>query len=124
MLIEPNFDEVAEEISPGTYNVRIVGATPGEYKTGTKYVNWRMETFGEDDAKNNGRNIFHKTIIEGKGAFQVQQFWKSATGETLAGSFDTEQVIGSELRVTVDMGTDRDGNPTRFPEVKSVARLS
>lgn len=124
MLIEPKLDEVAEDVVPGEYKVRVTGCQDGEYKTGTKYLNWRMETFSEEEPKNNGRAIFYKTIYEGRGAFQIQRFYKAATGEPLKGSFDTEQVIGKEIGVVVDYATDRDGNELSMVEVKSVKKLA
>lgn len=123
-LIEPNFSEVADVIVPGTYQVRIVGAENGTWKSGTKHIAWELETMNETDSKNNGRRIWHRTPTEGKGAFRLQQFYRAVTGETLTGSFDTEQLLGKEVHVTVADGKDKEGNPTGYTEVVAVKQVT
>lgn len=121
--MKPDFSEVQENVTAGNYTVRITGAQLGEWNTAngrTQYINWELQTFGEAESKNNGRRIFHKTPIAGKGAFRLQQFYKAATKEDLRGEFDTEQLLGKELGVTVVDGTDKEGNPTGYTEVKAV----
>lgn len=121
-LLKPDFSEVQENVTAGTYKVRITGAKTGEWNTAngtTPFVNWEMQTFGEEEAKNNGRRIFNKTPVTGKGAFRLQQFYKAATKADLRGEFDTEQLLGKELMVTVVDGIDKEGNPTGYTEVKA-----
>jgi len=114
-LITPNFSEVTDQITPGQYNVRITNGEMAEYKTGTKYVKWTLETFGEADAKNEGRKIWHSTPIEGKGAFLVQQLWKAATGSPLTDkTFDTEMLNGKEVQIVADV------NDKGYTEIKTV----
>ena len=125
-LIKPDFSEVQENVTAGTYKVRIVDGKTGEWNTErgtTMYINWAMETFGESETKNNGRRIFYKTPVTGKGAFRLQQFYKAATRADLRGEFDTEQLLGKELEVTVIDGMDKEGNATGYTEVKSVRPL-
>lgn len=124
MLVTPDFAEISESITPGTYKARIVKGDLGEWSTGTKYINWRMETFGEEDAKNNGRAIFHKTPIGGKGAFRLADLYRAATKQSLTGEFDTDQLMGKEVTVVVVDGVDnRTGTPTGYVEVKAVKPL-
>lgn len=125
-LVTPDFSEVADQVTAGTYKARITGAKFGEWNTDrgtTKFVNWEMETFGEAEEKNNGRRIFHKTPINGKGAFRLQQFYKAAMKSDLAGAFDTEMLLGKELQVTVVDGTDKEGNATGYTDIKAVKPL-
>lgn len=128
MLITPNFDEVQDQVSPGTYKVRI---KKGEVKKwndddpSSTYINWELETFGETEPKNNGRRIYHKTSVSGKGAFVLQQFYRAATGTALTGPFDTEQLMGKELAVEVIDGVNRKtGEPTGYIEVKRVKAIN
>ena len=121
MLVTPSFDEVQEEVVPGTYKVTIKKGTPGEYSTGTPYVNWELETWGEADPKNNGRRIFHRTPTAGKGAFQIQRFYRAAAGEILSGAFDTEQLVGKQVEVEVG---EREYEGKKYTEVKSVRAVS
>lgn len=117
-LVTPDFSEVAEEITPGEYTVRVVGAEEGSWeKDGrtTRFIKWTMETLNEADPKNNGRRIYERTALNGKGAFRLQRLYKAAVGESLKGGFDTEQLLGKEVRVVVE--TDAKG----FTNVKSFA---
>jgi len=123
-LITPNFDEIKDEVAEGTYRVVVTKGEQGEYKTGTQYVNWHLNTVDEEDPKNNGRTIFHKTPITGKGAFLTQKFYRAVTGEQVAGAFDTEQLYGRQCVVTIGEGRDREGNPSGYMEVKAVKPIS
>lgn len=123
-LVEPNFSEVADAIVPGDYQVRVVDAAPGTWKTGTKHIAWTLETMNETEAKNNGRRMVHRTPTEGKGAFRLQQFYRAATGEVLKGNFDTEQLLGKELLVTVKDSLDKEGNQTGYTEVAAVRQIT
>ena len=124
MLITPNFDEVKDQVEEGTYKVRITKGEPGEYKTGTQYVNWYLSTMDEEDPKNNGRTIFYKTPITGKGAFIIQKFYRTVTGEPIKGEFDTEQLYGRECVVTIAEGKDQEGNPSGYMEVKAIKSVN
>lgn len=124
-LVTPNFEEVADEVTPGTYKGIIKKGEVKEWQTGTKYINWEIETYGESDSKNNGRRIFHKTPITGKGAFQLQRFYRAATGRPVTGAFDTEDVVGKSVEITVVDGVNRQtGELTGYIEVKSVKAAS
>lgn len=119
-LVTPSFDDVKDDISAGTYHTRVTKVELGEWKTGTKHLASTLETMNEKEPKNNGRKITYRVPIEGKGAFLLQRFYKALTGETLAGGFDTEQLLGKEVIVTVADGKDKEGNPTGYTEVAAV----
>jgi hypothetical protein len=120
-LVVPDFSEVAEAITPGTYKCIVKKGDVKEWPNGGAYVNWELETVGEADPKNNGRRIFHKTSLSGKGAFMVQQIYQAAVGRALTGKFDTEQLVGKTVVVDLVDGV-RDGQPTGYTEVKRVKR--
>ena len=124
-LVKPDFSEIQDAISPGTYKVRIKKGDVKEWPSGGTYINWEMETFGESESKNNGRRIFYKTAVEGKGAFMLQNFYRAAVGTPLAGAFDTEQLVGKEVAVEVVDGINRQtGEPTGYTDVKRVKSLN
>lgn len=124
-LVTPDFSEIQDAVTPGTYKVIVKKGDVKEWPNGGTYVNWELETFGETDTKNNGRRVFHKTATQGKGAFMLQQFYRAATGAALTGSFDTEQVVGKQLAVEVVDGVNRQtGEPTGYTEVKRVKALN
>lgn len=121
MLVQPNFDEVQDQVSPGTYKVIVKKGEVKEWPNGGQYINWELETFGETEPKNNGRRIFHKTSVSGKGAFVLQQFYKAAVGTNLTGSFDTEQLVGKQIAVELIDGVNRQTQePTGYTEIKRV----
>jgi len=103
-------------------------STKWEGKNGkppTTYINWVLETFNETDSKNNGRKIWHKTPVNGGGAFRLQEFHKAALGTPCPESgFDVESFYGRELEVTLVDGLDRvTKQPTGYTEVKAVKAL-
>lgn len=121
MLVKPDFSEVAEAVTPGVYKTVIKRGEVKEWPNGGAYVNWELETVGESDPKNNGRRIYHKTSVQGKGAFMLQQIYQAAVGQALTGSFDTEQLVGKTVVVELVDGV-RNGEPTGYVEVKRVKR--
>ncbi len=124
MLITPDFSEVADAVIPGTYKTIIKKGEVKEWPNGGAYVNWELETVGEQDPKNNGRRIFHKTSVSGKGAFMLQQIYQAAVGQALTGKFDTEQLVGKVVVVELVDGVNRQTNePTGYTEVKRVKRV-
>lgn len=123
-LVMPDFGDVQDRVGPGVYKVRIVSAKPGSWagrdgKKDTPLLNWRMETFGETEDKNNGRSIFHRTPLAGGGAFRLQDFYKAATGEEIKGSFDYTTLYGKEIEITVAEQKDK----PEYTEVKSVRAI-
>lgn len=124
-LITPNFDEIQDTVTPGTYRVIVKKGEIKDWPNGGQYVNWELETFGETETKNNGRRIFHKTATSGKGAFMLQQFYRAACGTALTGSFDTEQLVGKQVAVEVIDGVNRQtGELTGYTEVKRVKAIN
>jgi len=124
-LITPDFSQVQDTVGEGIYKVRIIDSKVDTWegrdgRPPTKFINWTMETFGEAEDKNNGRRIFHRTPIEGKGAFRLRDFYRAAMGEDLAGSFDPAMLYGRELEVTIAPQK----NDPQYAEVKSVRPIA
>lgn len=124
-LVTPNFSEVTDKVGAGIYKTRIVDSKVDTWagrdgKPNTTYVGWTLETFGEDEPKNNGRRIFHNTPIEGKGAFRLQDFYRAATGMECPGQFDRTMLHGTEVEVTVAPQQ----NKPEYTEVKAVRPIS
>lgn len=123
-LITPDFSGVQDRVGPGIYKVRVIDGKVGQWagkdgKPATDFINWRMETFGEAEDKNNGRSIFHRTPINGGGAFRFQDFYRATMGEDCKGAFDISMFYGREVEVTIAEQRD---NP-QYTEVKSVRSL-
>lgn len=118
-IVTPDFSEIREDVGPGTYRGIIKKAEVKDWPNGGQYVSWEIETYGEKETKNNGRRILHKTSTSGKGAFQLQNLYKAATGQTLTGNFDTDMLLGKQVEVQLEDGV-RNGVPTGYVEVKKV----
>lgn len=121
-LVTPDFTEVKDTVGVGTYRARIIDAKVDQWpakddKPAQPYINWTAKTFGEAEEKNNGRNVFFRTNTSGRGAFMLQSLYKAAIGSDLKGEFDTEQLYGKEIEITM---TERNG----FTEPKTFRAIS
>jgi len=124
VLIEPDLSEGQKNLEPGVYPARIIAVEPKESKAGKAMVKWTLETFGADDQALNGKRVYTHTMCVGKGVFKLQEMYKAATGEKLEGAFDSEQLIGSEVRITLVEGRDQFGNLSDWPDVKTVSAMN
>lgn len=124
-LIEPDFSGVQDRVGEGIYKVRVVDSKVDKWagkdgKPDTRFVMWTMETFSESEDKNNGRRIFHRTPVEGPGAFRLQDFYRAAMGEECTNKFDRTMLHGRELEVTIAPQKDK----PEYTEVKAVRPIS
>jgi len=119
-LITPNFEECSKPTPAGFYLAMITGEELKTTKAGDgQFIRWELELRECDDEKLNGNKIFTNTMTTGKGAFFLRALYKAAVGEDLeAESFDSESLLGKEVRIKLADGIDLDGNPSDFPEVK------
>src|SRR3990172_1730710 len=122
-LIQPDFSEVLEALPEGTYQAKIVDAEVKQSKAGNTYVRWQMSVFGADDTRCNGKSVWHSTPVTGKGAFRLQQLVKAGTGVPASGQFDTSDLMGRDVLITVVDGIDQNGEKSGYPEVKAVRTL-
>jgi hypothetical protein len=115
--INPDFSEV-QEVKPGQYKARITDSEVRDSKSGTQYVAWTMEIFGEDAGKALGAKVWHNTPISGKGAFRFKELCLAATGDEAVG--ETELLHGKE--VSLIMAEETYNGQSRVA-VKAVKRL-
>ncbi len=120
-LVMPNFDQVQDAIAPGIYQARIIDSKIDKWvgkdgKPDTAIIVWTLETFNEADEDNNGRKIFHRTPIEGPGAFRLKDFYLAAVGVECTGSFDPTWLYSAEVELTM---AQQKKNP-EYLEVKAV----
>lgn len=122
-LVTPSFEELAD-ITPGVYKARITGAEVTTSKTsGLPMAVWKLELFGSDNKGQNGQVITHRTMLAGKGAFGIKDLYRATMKEELTGAFDTDMLLGKEVKLTLAAGMQPDGTPSRYPEVKSVTGI-
>lgn len=127
LLVTPDFSETAEDVGEGVYKARIVDSKLGKWdgkdgKKDTHFINWTLETFAEAEPKNNGRRIYYRTPITGRGAGIFARMYKAVMGEDYpkGQALDRTMLHGREVEVTV--GVQRD-NP-QYTEVKGVKSLA
>jgi hypothetical protein len=120
-LITPDVSEVSPAIEAGSYRLRITGVEAGEWKTGTPFLKFEMETCESGSPELDGRKIWHRVPYTGKGAFRFAQMHSAAMGENYeSGTIDPEIYLGREVAAVIVDGTDREGNLSGYPEVKTV----
>lgn len=126
ITITPDFSESVDltPVPPGSYKVRVTDAKAKVSQTGNPLVEWTLTIFGDNNASLNNRNVWHTTSTTGRGAGFLKQFLRVATGEEPTGSFNTDAIMGRELQAIVEEGRTATGEPSGFPKVKAVAKLS
>ena len=127
MLVTPDFSEIAEQkndtIADGIYKARIEGVEAKTSKAGDPMLSWKLVIFGAegDYARFNNWPLFYTTMQKGRGAGILQQFYRAATKTNLMKpSFDTDDLLGKEIQVTVKGRLMPDGTPSRWPDIGSV----
>lgn len=122
-LVTPDFSEVSGTLKPGNYSARIIGAEVTESKQGNPMIKWTYEVFGSEEKGVNGKYVFDRTMLSGPGAFRLQNLYTAAMGQKLEGAFDTDMLLGKEIKLTLAEGKTQDGSPSNYPEVKSVSGI-
>lgn len=126
MQITPDFTEAQEktQIPAGVYNVRVDSCEQKTSQKGAKYLSWKLVIFGAEGtyAKQNNRPVFLTTMTSGPGAGILQTFIKATLG-TVGASFNTDDLLGKELQVTLVDRVKPDGTPG-WPEVKAMKAIT
>jgi hypothetical protein len=123
-LIEPDFSEVLDQLPEGTYKAHVVDSDVKDSQAGNKYIRWQLSIFDAADQRCNGKAIWYNTPVSGKGAFRLKALYAAAMGQKLEGSFDTTELMGKAVVITVINGHDKEGNATGFSEVKALKALA
>lgn len=113
-------------VVPGVYSARISGCEQKIAKTsGATYLKWELTIFGAEGelSRFNNHKAWYNTMTSGKGAGMLKNLVKSATGEEIAGDFDTDNLLGKEVQLTLVEGKNQQGEPSGYPEVKAVKPL-
>lgn len=131
MLITPDLSQAVEvsddaQIPNGVYKVRVESGEVKQTQAGEQRISWKLSIWGAEGelTRFNNWKVFHSTMISGKGAGMLKQFYKACTGADLTGSFNLEDLYGKEVQVTVVNKTNPDGTPSKFPDVKGIKPLT
>ena len=122
-LITADLSEVSSPLEPGTYKARVMSSTVKESQAGKPYVKWQLETWGSDVKSHNGRTVYYNTPVTGGGAFRLADLYVAAMKTVLPKdnpAFDTDMLVGKEVEITLIEGKDMNGEPSKYPEVKTV----
>lgn len=125
-IIEPDFSESTDKpIEAGTYNARIMSSEVRTSQAGNQYVKWKLSLYGCEGeyACFNNRYVWHNTMLTGRGAGMLKKFVKAATGAEPTVPFDTDSLVSKEVSLVLVPGTDQQGNPSDWPEVKAVTPI-
>ena len=124
-MISPDFSEATEfELVPeGIFNTRITKTEVKTSQAGNQYVNWTLDIFGAEGEyeKVNNQKIWHITMCSGKASGMLKKFVKAVTGEDPVPSFDTDDLLGREVEVTIAHRVDQQGE--KRASVKAVRAL-
>lgn len=126
MRITPDFSEAVsrDPIADGIYHARIIEASlqPSKKNPTESYIKWKLELFGAegDLAKENGKMLFYNTMITGKGAGMLKDLVHAATGKEIDADFDTDELLGQQVTVTLKARIKEDGTADAWPDVKAV----
>lgn len=117
-LVTPDFSEAQDPIDEGTYYAKIDKVEQKTSKNGHAMLNWTLETFNEQDPKNNGRKVWHTTMLEGRGAGMLKDFLQKVSGgEYQGGAFDPSEFVNREMQIVI--AKDAEGR-TNIKGIKSV----
>jgi hypothetical protein len=125
ITITPDFNEAQEQdqIPAGVYNARVNGVEQKTSKAGAAYLSWKLVIYGAEGeyARQNNRPVFLTTMTSGKGAGILKSFIKATIG-TVGASFNTDDLLGKELQITLVSRNKPDGTPG-WPEVKAMKAI-
>lgn len=111
MQINVNLDEVKEVVDPGWYPVRIVGSDIKDTKKGdSQYINWELEIF-DSGTEFDGKKQFLNTSLKPNALPMLKRFLEAAGFSWDSEGFNTEDVMGLELEVQVEVD-EYNGRPT------------
>ncbi len=80
-LVPMDFSGEVKPLEAGTYNARIIAAQVKTSAAGNPYVDWQLETFG--DQAINGKRIFYSTPLSGGWVSKLAELHQAATGEAI-----------------------------------------
>lgn len=126
-MITPDFTEAVEFVTlpPGTYTARLTGCESKVSQAGNPRLNWKFTTFGSDKAELNNQTIFYGTNLNGKGSGFLRELLSLLSGEKWESGrpFDPEQFFGREIKLSLVAGKTQTGEPSNYPEVKSIGKI-
>ena len=119
-IVNPSFEE-RPPIPPGEYPAKIIGVDQKTSKKGNAYLNWKLELkSGGPGVK--GRWVYHSTVLSGPGSVGLRKLVQAAGHPNYeVGPFDTDDLIGEYIVVTLEKNFDQMGNESPFPKVMDVA---
>jgi len=120
MEIVPNFENIKDEfpvVAPGMYPARILEIGSDTGWEGEPAVKVTFEIFGDKHV--GSRLWWNKLATDGPNARKFQKLLEAALGEAPAGSFETDVLLGREVKVQVVNSTAKDGSKV-YANIKTV----
>lgn len=132
MLISPDFSEAKElpkdqPVPTGVYKARIEDCEAKTSKAGKPMLSWMLRIFGAegDISSQNNRVLYYNTMTSGAGAGMLKTLIIAATGETPTSAFNTDDLLGKEIEITVQTKNDpATGELSKWSDIKAVKSAS
>lgn len=118
--INVNLDEVKDYVEPGWYFVTIVGAEIKDSQSSdSQYINWRLQ-IDEPESEFHKQSLFHMTSLKQNALPMLKNFLEAAGVEWGEDSFNTEDAIGAQMEVKVDVEQYKGRMQNRIKNFRSV----
>jgi len=120
MKIKVNLDDVKENVDPGWYVAKVVGAEVKQNKDKSgEYINWELE-INEPDSEFDGQKLWHITSLKDNALPMLKRFLEACDFAWGAKGFTTEEVLGCELEVKVEQENYEGKARDRIVQVRSL----
>lgn len=115
-----NLDEVKDYVEPGWYFVTIVGAEIKDSNSSDhQYINWRMQ-IDEPESEFHKQSLFHMTSLSPNALPMLKNFLEAANAQWDEDGFNTEDVIGAQLEVKVEVEQYQGRTQNKIRNVRAV----
>ena len=126
MFIKPDFSEALEKqkLPDAEYSARIISVEIKTDKNQENYLMWKLSIFGceGDLARFNNWFVSTMTYPTGKNAWRLKNLCKAVGYEPSADGFDTDELMGKELKIGVVTAIKPDGT-TDYPKIMSMRTI-
>ena len=86
-------------------------------------IKWGLEVYGADKKVLNGQVVNTWTMLEGN-IRNLKDLYRAAMKEELPKSaFDTDMLLGKEIKISLAPRMQDDGSVSRFPDVKAFSGI-
>jgi hypothetical protein len=120
-FIEPDFSEEAVPLPSGIYQAKLLSCQQKLSQMGNPYLNWKLE-IQSPNPKFRGHLVYYATPLAGRGVGYLKRLIQAAYQPAYeSGPFNTEDLIGRLITVTLEKNLDQSGKDTGYLRVTEIA---